>query len=331
LSQTRVTPIVALDVPTIADARALVERLGDSCDFYKVGNELFTAAGPEIVSWLRERGARVFLDLKFHDIPNTVRGAVRSAAQLGATLVTVHASGGRAMLEAAVAGAREGSAGSGGSSGEAHPGQASCGVMAVSVLTSLDAASLGEAWGREKVDVRAEVLRLAALARECAAFGLVCSGEEARAVNEARGAAGAEDAGLRLLVPGIRLAGGATHDQARVVTPRAAAEAGASYIILGRAVTGAPDPVEAMRQVRSELPWAVFSSYARSCVGEPGQLLSESWPEILTADLIVSERGAPVKVRSSVKPICEHCKVIKRDGVIRIICKRNPKHKQRQG
>src|SRR5436305_9283031 len=141
---TKTTPIVPLDVPTAADALELVDYLGDTCRFYKVGNELFTAAGPGMVHELRSRGKDVFLDLKFHDIPNTVAGGVRNAAALGARLVTVHASGGRAMLAAAVAAAGP-----------------SCGVLAVTVLTSLDANDIGEAWGRRDVDVSAEVARLA--------------------------------------------------------------------------------------------------------------------------------------------------------------------------
>jgi orotidine-5'-phosphate decarboxylase len=229
-ARTRAVPIVALDVPALAPAVALVERLGDACRFYKVGLELFTAAGPEVVQRIRATGAEVFLDLKFHDIPNTVRGAVRSAAGLGASLVTVHASGGRAMLEAAVEGAGD-----------------RCTVLAVSVLTSMDGASLGEAWGRADVAAADEVLRLAALARGAGVPGLVCSGEEAGAVRAAHGDA------LQLLVPGIRLAGGDRHDQARVVTPGEAQARGARWIILGRAVTGEPDPVMAMRRVEAEL------------------------------------------------------------------------------
>jgi orotidine-5'-phosphate decarboxylase len=146
-------------------------------------------------------------------------------------LVTVHAAGGRPMLEAAVAGAGE-----------------ECGVLAVTVLTSLDAAGLGAVWGRPIPSMREEVLRLAALAHGAATHGIVCSGEEAAIVHARYGES------LQLLVPGIRLAGGATHDQARVVTPRAAAEAGASYLVLGRAVTAAADPAEALATVLAALP-----------------------------------------------------------------------------
>jgi orotidine-5'-phosphate decarboxylase len=221
---------VALDVPEAGQAMDMVRRLGDACDFYKVGLELFTAEGPSVVRALRETARDVFLDLKFHDIPNTVRGAARSAARLGARLLTVHASGGRAMLEAAVDGAGE-----------------RCGVLGVTVLTSMDAAAQAAAWGRDEIRVEDEVLRLAELARAAGAHGIVCSGEEARAVRARHGDA------LRLLVPGVRLAGGATHDQARVVTPAAAGAAGASYVVLGRAVTAAADPRAAMSEVAAQL------------------------------------------------------------------------------
>ena len=234
----RATPIVALDVPRSRDALAMTRELGALCRFYKVGLELYTAEGPAIVRALRDQGHEVFLDLKFHDIPNTVRGAARAAADLGVRLLTVHASGGRGMLEAAVQGAREGSA----------AGSDRCRILAVSVLTSLDAAALGEAWGRDaRVDVEREVLRLAAMARGADAHGLVCSGAEAAAVRAAHGDA------LALLVPGVRFADGASQDQARVVTPRAAVEAGARYVVLGRAVTGAPDPSAAMRRALDEI------------------------------------------------------------------------------
>jgi orotidine-5'-phosphate decarboxylase len=226
------TPIVPLDVRTAADALELVDHLGDRCTFYKVGNELFTAEGPSIVRELRERGRDVFLDLKFHDIPNTVAGGVRNAAQLGARLVTVHATGGRRMLEAAVK-AAEGT---------------SCGVLAVTVLTSLDETEVANAWGRGgHLDLPVEVLRLSELAASVGAHGVVSSGREARRVTEAYGDR------LAVLVPGVRAAGGAAQDQARVVTPREAKEAGARYVIIGRMVTAAPDRRAAMDAVLQEL------------------------------------------------------------------------------
>ena len=226
------TPIVALDLPSGADALALVDRLGERCRFYKIGLELFCAEGPSIVGAVRARGADVFLDLKFHDIPNTVAGAVKRAVALGPKLLTIHASGGEAMIRAAVDAAR----GSG------------CGVLCVTVLTSLDAAQLGAAWGRRSgLDVMAEVLRLAELATWSGAHGVVCSGQEARSVQERHGDK------LAILVPGVRLAGEATQDQARVVTPSGAAAAGARYIVVGRTVTAAPDPGAAMARVLGEL------------------------------------------------------------------------------
>ncbi len=223
-------PIVALDVPTAERAMAIVEALGAACRFYKVGSELYTAAGPSVVRALVDRGADVFLDLKFHDIPNTVRQAARSAGALGARLLTVHAVGGTSMVAAAVDGAGDG-----------------CGVLAVTVLTSQDAAGLAAAWGRASVEVSAEVLRLADVAREAGAHGVVCSGHEAAAVRARCGSA------LRTLVPGVRFADGAAHDQVRVVTPREAAAAGAGYVVLGRAVTGAADPAAALERARAEL------------------------------------------------------------------------------
>ncbi|HVZ77065.1 MAG TPA: orotidine-5'-phosphate decarboxylase, partial [Gemmatimonadaceae bacterium] len=225
----------ALDVPTQDAALALVRTLGDQCRFYKIGLELFAAEGPRVVRAVRDAGADVFLDLKFHDIPNTVRGAVRSAAALGVRLMTVHAAGGVAMLQAA----QDGAAGTG------------CELLGVTVLTSLDAPSLAAAWGRDRVDVRVEVLRLAGLAAEAGLHGVVCSGHEAAEVRLAYGGR------LATLVPGVRLAGDGAQDQARVVTPRAAALAGARYVILGRTVTAAADPKAAMVRVAEDLAGAV--------------------------------------------------------------------------
>ncbi len=235
-SHPAVTPIVALDVPERRQAERVVERLGQACDFYKVGLELFAAEGPAIVTWLRERDKRVFVDLKLHDIPNTVRGAARSVARHGAALLTIHAAGGGDMIAAAVDGAREGAA------------DGSCGILGVTVLTSMDATGVAAAWGRgAAVDVQDEVLRLAGDVEAQGGTGVVCSGHEAGAVRARFGDR------LGLLIPGIRLPGGDTHDQRRIMTPRAAADAGARWLILGRAVTSAPDPVAAMAAVRLEL------------------------------------------------------------------------------
>ncbi len=224
-----VVPIVALDFRTSEEANDLVQQLGDTCAFYKVGSELFTAAGPAMVESLIGSGKRVFLDLKFHDIPNTVAGAVRNASSLGASIVTVHAAGGIAMLRAAVESAAE--AGS-------H-----CEVFAVTVLTSLDNASLSASIGRSDVDVMHEVERLAGIAHAAQVNGVVCSGREAHMIRMKHGT------DLRLLIPGIRLAGDAAGDQARTVTPQEAAAAGANYIVVGRSVTRAADPAAAMQSV----------------------------------------------------------------------------------
>jgi orotidine-5'-phosphate decarboxylase len=229
-----VIPIVALDVSTREAALGMVRRIGEHCRFYKIGSELFTAVGPSIVRAVRDEGADVFLDLKFHDIPNTVAGSVTSAAGLGVRLVTVHASGGSAMLAAAARAAEEAGA--------------ETDILAVTALTSLDGRGLSEAWGRgAEVDVEEEVVRLAGLAAGAGLHGIVCSGAEASAVRARHGDR------LALLVPGIRLAGGAAHDQRRVMTPAAAQAAGARYLVLGRAVTAAPDPVYAMTRVLAEL------------------------------------------------------------------------------
>jgi len=222
-------PIIALDVPTLSAAQALVERLGPQADYVKVGLELFTAEGPKVVEYLRGAGKRVFLDLKLHDIPNTVRGAAKSAASMGASLLTVHGYGGAAMVDAAVEGAGK-----------------ETGVLVVTVLTSFDAASLGVALGREAPEMGGEVLRLAQLADVAGAHGIVCSGHEVRGTR-------ASYPRLKPLVPGIRLAGGASHDQARITTPEKAAEDGAAYLVLGRAVTEADQPAAVLTQILAAL------------------------------------------------------------------------------
>jgi orotidine-5'-phosphate decarboxylase len=225
------TAIIALDTSTAEDALRLVDELADRCQFYKVGNELFTAAGPSVVRAIRERGCDVFLDLKFHDIPNTVAGGVRNAARLGARLVTVHAAGGTPMLQAAV-----------------EAGGDSCGVLAVTVLTSLGAVDIAAAWGRdERLAISTEVMRLAELSAAAAVHGVVCSGREASSVHARFGDR------LAVLVPGVRQAGVASHDQARVVTPLEAANAGARYAVVGRLVTAATDRLAAMDQVLRDL------------------------------------------------------------------------------
>ncbi len=222
--------IVALDVATKAQARLIVERLGEACRFYKVGSELFTAEGPQVVEWLRSEGKEVFLDLKLHDIPNSVRGAASAAAAIGVSLLTVHATGGRAMLDAAAEGAGD------------HAG-----VLAVTVLTSLHRTELAGVWGRPIEAVEQEVVRLAALAADAGLHGIVCAGTDAELVRRRFGDR------LALLIPGIRLAGSPAGDQARVVTPSAAVRAGARYLVLGRTVTAAPDAGAAWSRVLAEM------------------------------------------------------------------------------
>ncbi|HEX5871614.1 MAG TPA: orotidine-5'-phosphate decarboxylase [Longimicrobium sp.] len=239
----RPIPIIALDVPTRADAESLLDRLGPAADFVKVGLQLFTAEGPDVVRAMRGRGLRVFLDLKLHDIPNTVAHAVQSAATLGVDLLTVHASGGAAMLRAARQAAGERGAGG-------------IGLLGVTVLTSLSADEVAEAWGRDRVSAEDEVARLARLAEGAGMDGVVASVREVAVI---RGATGAD---FRVLTPGIRLAGDDAGDQARVATPGEAARLGSDYIVLGRSVTAAKDPAEALRRTIRELDEAVLQGTA---------------------------------------------------------------------
>ena len=223
-------PIVALDSLTLARSLSLMDELGPLCGYYKIGSELFTTVGSEAVVEVQARGARVMLDLKFHDIPNTVSAAVTVASAFGASIVTVHATGGEAMLRAAVDAAGE-----------------ECGIFAVTLLTSLDGRSAAVAWGRERVDVGSEVVRLATLARDAGAAGVVASGSEVEAIKVALGR------DFKVLVPGVRLAGSPPGDQRRVVTPGEARRLGADYVVIGRTVTAAPNRREAMERVLEEL------------------------------------------------------------------------------
>jgi orotidine-5'-phosphate decarboxylase len=230
------TAIVALDVPSAAKAAALLDRLGELCRFYKVGSELFTAAGPAVVDYLRARGCDVFLDLKLHDIPNTVRRGSQAAAALGVRFLTVHAAGGAEMVRAAVAGADEGAARTG----------TTCGVLAVTVLTSVDGSKLATA-RKTTSSVEREVLRLADIALRNGAAGIVCAGSELAAVRRRF------ENRLQVLVPGVRPAGSALNDQARTITPNEAAQLGADFVVVGRVVTQAPDPNRALRELLTGL------------------------------------------------------------------------------
>jgi orotidine-5'-phosphate decarboxylase len=223
--------IVALDVSTAAAARKIVAAVGDSAHAYKVGMQLYTAEGPSIIRELVGSGRRVFLDLKYHDIPNTCGAAVREASQLGVSMLTVHAAGGGKMLRAAVEAAQG-----------AKPDLL---VLAVTVLTSLDDVELG------KVGVRGavleQVLRLAALALSNGCGGVVASAQEAGALREQFGL------DFAIVTPGVRLAGSGPHDQARVVTPAEAIAAGASHIVVGRPITEAVDPAAEARAILGQV------------------------------------------------------------------------------
>ncbi|GAC1414827.1 MAG: orotidine-5'-phosphate decarboxylase [Acidobacteriaceae bacterium] len=222
--------IVALDFPSAGPALELVDRLDGVCRWFKVGMELYYAAGNTVVQQLRDRGFDVFLDLKLHDIPNTVAAAVRSVTTIGASLLTVHASGGPAMLRAAA---------------EASDRPGAPRLLAVTVLTSMDALQLSEA-GVEATPA-AQVLRLASLSKACGINGLVCSAEE---VDEVRHAMGN---GSLLVIPGIRPAGSSVGDQQRVATPSQALSRGASMLVVGRPITQAKDPAQATADILAEM------------------------------------------------------------------------------
>ncbi len=221
--------IVALDFTDPVAALALADRLEPAQCRLKVGKALFTSAGPTLVRQLVDRGYGVFLDLKFHDIPNTVAQACKAAMRLGVWMINVHASGGGAMLRAA----RDALA------------DADTRLIAVTVLTSMDATDLREIG--VQAEPLAQVERLAWLAKDCGLDGVVCSAQEASVVRSLCG-----DAFLRV-TPGIRLAGDAPDDQKRVMTPARACAAGASYLVVGRPVTGADDPLAVVRKINQEI------------------------------------------------------------------------------
>jgi orotidine-5'-phosphate decarboxylase len=227
---------------------------------FKVGSELFTAEGPVPVRYLVTTGQRVFLDLKFHDIPNTVRAAAREAAELGVSMVNVHASGGRKMMEAALEGARSAlqsvSRRMQGSAGIAVGDEARPRVLAVTILTSLESQDLEEL-GISGTPVEA-VLRLARLAQSAGLDGVVASPREISAIRQACGP------GFLIVTPGIRPASAATNDQARIATPASAIAAGADYLVVGRPITGAPDPVAAADAIVAEMDGALSATSVRN-------------------------------------------------------------------
>lgn len=222
--------IAAIDTADLAQARHLIETVSPSCGLIKLGLEFFLRHGPAGLQ--AGQGAEIFLDLKLHDIPNTVAGAVRSLAPLNIAMLTLHAGGGQAM----VAAAREAAE----ASGPKRPK-----LLAVTVLTSLDDAALSATGVQDGAG--AQVLRLAKLALNAGADGLVCSAHEIARLRDAFGAK------PLLVVPGIRPAGAALNDQARVMTPQDAVQAGADYIVVGRPITAAPNPGSAAAEIAAAI------------------------------------------------------------------------------
>lgn len=225
------TTIVALDLPTADAALALVDRLGDAVDWYKVGAPLFTRSGPAIVEALHSRGKKVFLDLKYHDIPNTVAQAVEAAAELGVAMLTLHTAGGGAMLRAA----RE-------AVGTDGPR-----LLGVTLLTSFTAGDIEQVWDKELRSMREEVARLAAIAAENELDGVVASALEAEALKRRHGAE------FLVVTPGIRPLGAVAGDQVRTATPAEAVRAGADFLVIGRPVLRSPDPVATIAEINEEI------------------------------------------------------------------------------
>ena len=220
--------IVALDVPTSREATGLVGQIGDAAGIYKIGLQLFTAEGPGLVRELVGSGRKVFLDLKLHDIPNTVGHAVKCAVELGVSMLTIHGSGGSAMLRAAA---------------DAAAGRIT--LLAVTVLTSMTDEDLAEVGiGGRVID---QALRLAALERNTGLGGVVASPREAAQLRQRLGE------GFAIVTPGIRPAGAESNDQQRIATPSAAIAAGASHIVVGRPITHATDPAQAAQAIIEEM------------------------------------------------------------------------------
>ena len=223
--------IVALDVPSATQARQVVQTLGDTVSIYKVGKQLFTAEGPQFVRELVSSGRKVFLDLKFHDIPNTVAEAIRSAARLGVSMVNVHASGGSKMMHAAVEAAAQ---------SESKPL-----VLAVTVLTSLSDSDLQDIGFSG--NALSQVMRLAALARNAGCGGVVASASEARELRREMGL------DFVIVTPGVRAAGAPLDDQSRVLTAAEAIAAGADYVVVGRPILKADQPLAAASEITAEI------------------------------------------------------------------------------
>src|SRR5271156_335178 len=231
---------VALDFADEREAIKLVDQLGETCQWYKVGMELYYAAGNSIVQKLRDRGFSVFLDLKLHDIPNTVAGAVRSATQAGASLLTIHASGGAAMMNAA---------------SEAASAPGSPRLLAVTVLTSMGASELaGIGIASSPAD---QVLRLAKLAQKSGIDGMVCSAEEVALLRKEIGP------DTLLVIPGIRPTGSTIEDQKRIATPAQAIAHGASMLVVGRPIPRAADPAAATQAILEEIEQAQYAAWQK--------------------------------------------------------------------
>src|SRR5438270_3601534 len=224
--------IVALDVGTRVEAISLALTLAPFADWMKIGLQLFTAEGPDLVRAIRETGARVFLDLKLHDIPNTVARSVQSIAKLDVQMLSLHLSGGAEMVRAAVAAAPENLL-----------------LLGVTVLTSTNSETLREIGMAE--DVSRPVVRLAEIGVDCGIGGLVASAQEIGALRKAVGQS------LKLVIPGIRPRGSEEHDQKRIMTPAEAVAAGADYLVIGRPITAAPDPTIAARKILEEIETCV--------------------------------------------------------------------------
>jgi orotidine-5'-phosphate decarboxylase len=233
--------IVALDVSSAAQARQIVQSIGEAANTYKIGKQLFTAEGPQIVRDLVASGRKVFLDLKFHDIPNTVASAVREAAKLNVSMLTVHASGGSKMLKAAA---------EAGAQSAAKPM-----VLAVTVLTSLSDADLSELGF--KGDVITQVIMLGSLARKAGCGGLVASAREASELRRELGS------NFAIVTPGVRPAGTAVGDQVRVLTPAEAIAAGATYLVVGRPILEASDPPKAAEGIVCEIDAELSATHAK--------------------------------------------------------------------
>jgi orotidine-5'-phosphate decarboxylase len=225
--------IVALDFPGLAGAESLMDRLSKRVSYFKIGLQLFTASGPRAIEAVKRRGARVFLDLKYHDIPNTVAGAVGAAASLGVDMLNLHASGGPAMMLSAAEAA----------------GRASFKpkLLAVTALTSLDTESLEKTFGISGLSVEALVVRLASLSRDSGLDGVVASPREIASLRKSFGKE------FVILTPGIRPSGSPPDDQNRTATPSEAVSRGADYIVVGRPITQAPDPLEAAGKILTEM------------------------------------------------------------------------------